>query len=44
MYRWSNLELKITNKGEEYKEHTERVTKTRPGMTRDVRLFGAKDL
>lgn len=44
MYRWSNLELKKTTKGEEYKEHTELVTKTRTGMTRDVRPFGAKNL
>lgn len=37
-----DLELKKTTKGEEYLEHTERVTKTRTGMTRDVRPFGAK--
>lgn len=40
--RWGDLELKKTTKGEEYLEHTERVTKTRTGMTRDVRPFGAK--
>lgn len=44
MYRWSNLELKKTTEGEEYKEHTERVTKTGTGMTRDVRPFGAKNI
>lgn len=40
--RWGDLELKKTTKGEEYLEHTERVTKTRTGMARDVRPFGAK--
>lgn len=40
--RWGDLELKKTTKGEEYLEHTELVTKTRTGMTRAVRPFGAK--
>lgn len=39
--RWGDLELK-KNKGEEYLEHTERVTKSRTVMTRNVRPFGAR--
>lgn len=38
-----DLELKKTStKGEEYLEHTERVTKSRTVMTRNVRPFGAR--
>uniref|UniRef100_K1Q379 Neuropeptide Y receptor n=1 Tax=Magallana gigas TaxID=29159 RepID=K1Q379_MAGGI len=41
--RWGDLELKKTStKGEEYLEHTERVTKSRTVMTRNVRPFGAR--
>lgn len=42
MYKLLYLELKKTTKGEEHLEHTERVTKTRTGMTGDVRPFRAK--
>lgn len=43
MYRWSNLELKKTTEGEEYREHRTSY-KTRTGMTRDVRPFGPKKI
>lgn len=41
MYRWSDLELKKTAKGEEYGEHRTSY-KTRTGMTKDVKPFGPK--
>lgn len=41
MYRWSDLELKKTAKGEECREHRTSY-KTRTGMTKDVRPFGPK--
>lgn len=39
---WGDLELKRTSEGEEYVQHTERLTKTRTGDMNNIRKFQAK--
>ncbi|XP_076091544.1 uncharacterized protein KIAA1958-like [Mytilus galloprovincialis] len=40
--RWGDIQMKETTDGQQYLEHTERITKTRNGANSDTRAFQAK--
>ncbi|VDH94680.1 Hypothetical predicted protein [Mytilus galloprovincialis] len=40
--RWGDIQMKATTDGQQYLEHTERITKTRNGANLDTRAFQAK--